>query len=286
MTHPAPDNAALKERERQTWSSIADGWRRRHALLRKGAAPVTERMLDLASIGDGHHVLDIASGTGEPAISAAHRIGMGGKVIGTDLVEEMLAHAREHAGEAELENIEFRCTDGEELELAAAVFDAVTIRWGLMFMPDPVACLARARRMLKPGGKLVAACWAEPERNPFIGVVMGVLARYMDIPRPPPGAPGIFALADPERLAGVFDEAGFTDVHIEDITFDVIEVDNATDYWAAFADLAGPVMVLVDQLGESERAAFVEEAIRAVDALHTEGTLRMSGTTWIAAGVR
>jgi len=276
----------MKARERNTWASVAGGWRRRDALLRKGAAPVGERMLELARIRRGHRVLDIASGTGEPAISAAHIVGDTGSVIGTDLVEDMLAFAREKAAAANLSNIEFRCVDGEELEFPPSSFDAVTIRWGLMFMPEPGECLGRAHRMLKEGGRVVVACWAEPERNPFVSLVMKVLAQYMDIPKPPPDAPGIFAFADADRLTGVMKSAGFDDVRIEEMEIDVIEVDSGGAYWEAISDLAGPVMVFVNQLDEKTRGRFVSHVIDAANEFMAGGSLRMRGTTWIASGTR
>jgi ubiquinone/menaquinone biosynthesis C-methylase UbiE len=109
------NNDNFKARERDAWASVAAGWMRRDELLRKCAESVTRRMLELAGITTGHQVLDIASGTGEPSISAALLTGRSGKVIGTDLTEEMLAYAREKAGQAGVSNIEFRCVDGESL---------------------------------------------------------------------------------------------------------------------------------------------------------------------------
>ncbi|MDQ6987610.1 MAG: class I SAM-dependent methyltransferase, partial [Mariprofundaceae bacterium] len=85
-----PNTCELKERERRNWALAAEGWRRRDALLRKGAAPVTERILELAGITSGSKLLDIASGTGEPALSAAQIVGASGKVVGSDLVDAML----------------------------------------------------------------------------------------------------------------------------------------------------------------------------------------------------
>ena len=128
----ASDKSELKERERNNWRSDAEGWRRRDELLRKGAASVTKRMLELSGISPGSRLLDIASGTGEPAISAAQIVGESGRVIGTDLAEEMLAVAREKILQTGLGNIEFHCIDAETLDFAAGSFDAATIRWGLM----------------------------------------------------------------------------------------------------------------------------------------------------------
>ncbi|MGB5305413.1 MAG: class I SAM-dependent methyltransferase, partial [Gammaproteobacteria bacterium] len=274
---------SLKERERNSWAAAAAGWRRQDALLRKGAAPVTARMLERAGIRAGHRVLDIASGTGEPALSAAALTGDSGCVIGTDLVEEMLAFAREKAQQAGLGNIEFRCVDGELLALEAATFDAVTNRWGLMFMPEPKACLAAAHAALKPGGRIVLACWTTPDQNPFVGLIMETLADYMAIPQPPPGTPGIFAFADPERLQSVLESAGFDAIELETLEVDVIEVADGRCYWEVMSDLAAPVMLLVRQLDPATRAAFIEDVIARADTLKQDDSLRMRGTTWIAS---
>ncbi len=277
------DNAELKERERANWTSAAEGWRRRDELVRKGAAPVTDRMLELTGIGVGSRLLDIASGTGEPAISAAQIVGEAGKVIGTDLVDEMLDVARDKSGKLALENIEFRCVDAESLDYEATSFDAVTIRWGLMFMPEPEACLTAAHKALKEGGRISLACWAAPEKNPFVGVLMKTLSNYMEIPVPPPGTPGIFALADPERLQNLLKSSGFSNVAMEEMEIDVVEVDDGQAYWEAISDLAAPVMALVSRLDESARSDYIEEVINVADAMKQGETLRMKGTTWIVS---
>lgn len=279
----SPDKSELKARERHNWALAAEGWRRRDELLRKGAAPVTKRMLELSGISSGSRLLDIASGTGEPAISAAHIVGESGKVIGTDLVDEMLAVARDKTAQAGLSNIEFHCIDAETLDFTADSFDAVTIRWGLMFMPEPKACLTAAHKALKPGGRISLACWAAPENNPFVGVLMKTLSSYMDIPVPPPGTPGIFSFADPDRLKDVIASAGFRNIVLEEMTIDVIEVNDGRAYWEAISDLAAPVMALVRQLDESARSDYIDEVIKAADAMKQGDTLRMRGTTWIAS---
>ncbi len=278
-----PNNDTLKQRERDTWASAADGWRRRDELLCKGAAPVTHRMLELAGITAGHQVLDIASGTGEPSLSAARLAGGRGKVIGTDLTEEMLAYAREKAIEAGLTNIEYQCIDGETLAFPANSFDAVTIRWGLMFMPEPVTCLQQAHTMMKKDARITAACWAAPEKNPFVGVLIQTLGKYMELPKPPPGTPGIFALADPEQLRKIFEAAGFRDITLEELEISVLEVADGQGYWDAISDLAAPVMTLVKQLDDTTRERFIDDVISTADALRQGDTLRMRGTTWIAA---
>jgi ubiquinone/menaquinone biosynthesis C-methylase UbiE len=283
---PAPSNSELKQRERATWVSAASGWKRRDELLRKGAAPVTSRLLELAGISAGHRVLDVASGTGEPAIPAAQLVGPDGSVCGTDLVEDMLIHAREKANTAGIGNIEFLCVDGETLNFEAAHFDAATCRWGLMFMPEPVTCLRRVHKVMKKQARFATACWSAPEKNPFVSLLMQVLANYMELPKPPPGAPGIFSMADPARLRSLFEAAGFGEVELEEMEINVLEVADGTAYWEAMSDLAAPVMTLVRQLDDASRKAFIAEVIKTADALKQGDTLRMRGTTWLAAATR
>jgi ubiquinone/menaquinone biosynthesis C-methylase UbiE len=285
VTHvmSTPENKELKERERNAWASVADGWQRRDALLREGAAPVTERMLELAGITAGSQVLDIASGTGEPAISAAQLAGTAGKVVGTDLTEEMLAYARSKASEAGVTNIEFHCVDGETLNFEADSFDAVTIRWGLMFMPEPASCLKLARDVMKQQGRISIACWSAPEKNPFVGLLMQTLGKYMEVPKPPPGTPGIFSMADPDRLQDVIAAAGFRNIEMEELEISVIEVDSGAAYWEAISDLAAPVMTLVNQLNNEARQAYIEDVIQTADACKQGNTLCMRGTTWLAS---
>lgn len=278
-----PDNNELKERERSAWAAVADGWKRRDEVLRQGAAPVTERMLELAGISPGHRVLDIASGTGEPAISAAELAGTTGKVTATDLTEEMLACARDKAARAGVANMEFLCVDGETLDFEADTFDAVTIRWGLMFMPEPEACLELAHGVMKQQGRIAIACWSAPDKNPFVGVLMQTLGKYMEVPKPPPGTPGIFAMADPERLHGVIAAAGFRNIELEELEIDVIAVDSGQAYWETISDLAAPVMTLVNQLNNETRQAYINDVIQTADALKQGSTLCMRGTTWLAS---
>jgi len=278
-----PDKPELKQREHDNWASAADGWRRRDALLTKGAAPVTDRMLELSRIAPGSRLLDIASGTGEPSISAAKIVGESGQVTGTDLVDEMLAVAREKVAAEELNNIEYHCIDAEVLNFTAGSFDAVTSRWGLMFMPEPRACLAAAHNALKQNGRIVLACWGAPDKNPFVGVLMQTLSKFMDIPAPPPGTPGIFAFADPQRLQDVLKAAGFRNIELEEKVINVIEVEDGQAYWDAMSDLAAPVMALVRQLDESTRSAYIAEVIKVADTFRQGDTLPMKGTTWIVS---
>src|SRR4030066_2445750 len=100
-----------KAMQHKSWTMVAPGWGKYDPLMRTWAAPVTERMIALAAIREGSRVLDIACGAGGPALTIAERVGPGGAVLATDLVEGMLGYARSKAPARSLSNVEFRCVD-------------------------------------------------------------------------------------------------------------------------------------------------------------------------------
>lgn len=277
------DVAALKAREVTAWASVAPGWHKHDARLTAYTAPVTHRLIQLADIRAGHRVLDIASGTGEPAIPIAERVGANGHVLGTDLVEEMLVFARDKAKRRGLGNIEFRRADGEEIDVPTESFDAVTNRWGLMFMPDPRANLERCHRALKPGGRIALACWAEPERNPWAAIPLGVLKRHMDVPTPPPGAPGIFSFADPSRIRSALVAAAFNSVTLDEVGV-AMEFNSGADYFTFICELAGPIAGLYGRLSPDTQAIVAREVAGEAERHGSSPPIVVRGVTWVASG--
>jgi ubiquinone/menaquinone biosynthesis C-methylase UbiE len=273
------DNATIKANQHKTWQSVAPGWKRWDDEMRRLTQPVTDRLT--AHIRSGQRVLDIASGVGEPAIAIAQKVGPSGSVLGTDLVEEMLATARDNATARGVGNVEFQRVDGEVLDVPAHSFDAVTMRWGLMFMPDPVACLTQARAALKPGGTIALACWASPQKNPWASIPVGVLGKHVDVPTPPPGSPGLFAFADPERLRTVIEAAGFSDVRLEDVSITMADFATGDEFVRFVLDLAGPINALFMKVPEDKRDAVSREIAQAAEAA-SGGRARLAGVTWVA----
>src|SRR5262245_48368189 len=113
----------------------AEGWHRA-AEGRGDLQPITERMLDLAGIGSGHHVLDVAAGTGEQTLMAARRVGPNGFVLATDIAERMLSYLDEAARKESVTNVQTRLMDARLLELEPESFDAAICRLALMLIPE------------------------------------------------------------------------------------------------------------------------------------------------------
>jgi ubiquinone/menaquinone biosynthesis C-methylase UbiE len=280
------DPEAIKERQRQEWGRAAAGWRKHDGRLTEATAPVTRRLLELAGLAPGQRVLDIACGTGEPALPAAEVVGAQGYVLGTDLSEKMLSVAQDKARARGLANVEFRQVDGEEIDVDAGSFDAVLCRWGIMFMPEPLRCLRQAHRALRPGGRIALSVWGPPERNPFFTVPMGVLMRYAEVPPPQPGAPGVFAFADRNRLASTLSEAGFRDVQIEDLELPMAVFDSGQEYWQFTREMAAPIAALLEQLPPDVQQKVGQEVALAAARGSLDGRVSLNGYPLFAAGVK
>ena len=160
------DPAQYKADLRTEWRNAAPGWRAWLEVLEAadGGQAVSRSLVELARIGPGDAVLDVAAGYGEPGLIAARAVAPGGQVVCTDISAELLAVGRERAAAAGLDNVEFLDCDAEELAFGEASFDAVLSRQGLQFLPDVAGVLARLHSFLKPGGRLAAAVWGPPRR--------------------------------------------------------------------------------------------------------------------------
>ncbi len=160
-----PNTERYKEEVRRDWTDGVAGWRKWNAQFAVMTRAATEAMVQVAQVKSGMHVLDLASGTGEPALTLAEAVSPNGHVMATDLVPEMLAIAEEIARERRLRNISFKQADAEALPFADKTFDAVTCRLGVMFFPDAAKALGEVHRVLKPGGRAAFVVWGQGSRT-------------------------------------------------------------------------------------------------------------------------
>jgi SAM-dependent methyltransferase len=249
---------------RQQWEGSAEGWGR-HAEFVDAAGPrPTAWLLDAAEVEPGMTVLELACGPAGVGLAAAERVGPDGTVICSDFAEPMVAVARERAESAGATNLDFRVLDALEIDLPDESVDAVVCRFGYMLMPEPERGIAEALRVLRPGGRLALAVWSSKERNPWLALPMGTVMEHLGAPPPEPGTPGVFALADRERLDGMLGAAGFEDARVEEVER-AFRFDSFDHYWTVTTDLAAPLRALLANMGDDDRAA-IQDKLRAASA--------------------
>ena len=209
------DAETFKAEQATAWSSVAPAWSKWWRVIDEAAQDLNELLVDRAGVEPGQRVLDVASGLGEPSLTAARRCGPGGSVTGVDLAPGMISFARERAGQAGLENVGFREGDAEDLPFGDASFDAAVCRWGIMLLGDPGAAVKSIHRCLRPGARFATSVWGPEERSPMLAIARRVVPRELDLPAPDPAAPGPFALQKPGQLLALFEGAGFGDCREE-----------------------------------------------------------------------
>jgi SAM-dependent methyltransferase len=214
------DPIAFKAGQRRGWDDAARGWQEQAHVTDRVWGFINNRLIELGRITPGDRVLDLAGGIGEPALTVARRVGPSGHVTMTDLSLSMLAIAQERAEALGLANVEFHEMDAEAIDLPDRSVDAVTCRFGLMFLPDVLKGLRGVHRVLVPGGRLAAITARAPEPNVWVEWVFGPIQRALGITlSPPPGTPGIFALGDPALIERLLGEAGFGKIRVEIVPY-------------------------------------------------------------------
>ena len=264
------DPKHFKEAQRRSWDSVAVGWQKWWKTFEKDAQNLSNHLVELAKINSSSKVLDIATGIGEPSITAAKKVGRGnGHVLATDISPQMLSIARQRAASLGLQDvIEFKEGDAETISLPSSEFDAVLCRWGLMFLPDLRDGLLNIYGSLVNGSYLAAAVWASPDKVPFLSVSMNTVVKETGKPMPPSGTPGPFKLADQSIITDALSECGFKDIAVERINV-IFTFSSAEEYTQFNQAIAAPInAMLADQSQERKEEiweAVTESVSRYVD---------------------
>jgi ubiquinone/menaquinone biosynthesis C-methylase UbiE len=253
-----------REKSLDAWNRFAPSWERERDFMVSTTRPVAERLVDRLDPQPGQTVLDIAAGTGDQGFLVAERVGDGGKLISTDFAPSMVEVARRVGERAGLGNVEYRVLNAERMDLEDDSVDGVLCRFGYMLMADPAAALAETRRVLRQGGRLSFAVWASPDRNLWAAIPGMTMVELGHLPPPEPGAPSIFAMADPDRVRSLVTGAGFAEPETEEVAVRWGYAD-ADEHWDKTLALAVPIAEAfnsLDQDAQEKVKATVNERAR------------------------
>ena len=259
-----PTDEELKEQQRRQWSSNASNWNSQHERLEREMAPVSQWLCREAGIGPGMRVLDLACGSGHPAIDIGRLVGPGGSVVASDFAPEMVENTRQRVSEAGLANVEAEVIDMEQIAYPESSFNAVTCRFGVMFCPRPESAVAEVWRVLKTGGRFALAVWDQPQRSPAQTILGDALRQIGHEIQPADySLPGVYQLAPPGKLAALLEDAGFASVRTESLPLSM-EYESVDALWERRLAAPAALKPILDTMSPAEmdelKRAFAEVA--------------------------
>ncbi|MFJ9822759.1 class I SAM-dependent methyltransferase [Streptomyces sp. NPDC101160] len=257
-------------RSQERWDAINDGF--------------NQPLLDAAAISETDAVLDVGCGAGRTTRLAARRATRG-RALGLDLSGPMLGKARESAAHEGVANVTFVQGDAQVHPLDAEAFDAVISRYGMTFFTDPAAAFANLHRALLPGGRLAFICAAEAEANEWLAALASLKHILPLSGLGKPGGPGMFSLADPDRIRHLVTAGGFDAV-------DVQRIEAVGNWGAQAADAAaflldsGPGRHLLDQVTPPQQDAARRALTAALQHHEADDGVRLRSSSWLVTAVR
>lgn len=272
----------IREQQRQTWNKFSVGWRKWDNHVLSWLKPVGDELIKSVSLKENYKVLDAATGTGEPGLTAATFV-PNGKVTGQDLAEDMLELAKENARIRGIKNYETVSCDVSQMPFPDNHFDAVMARFGFMFFPDMQMAANEMARIAKPEAKISTSVWGLPEKNPWATAILGTINQMMQIPPPPEGMPGLFRCSKPGMMKEIFEKSGLKNVSEKEVS-GINIFDNAEHYWEFMNDIAAPVVGALSKADEEMKSKIKLTVFEKVQKFSSNGKISLPWCAVVITG--
>ncbi len=272
----------IRDQQKASWNKFSGGWKKWDDKMMDFMNPMTNEIIRLLNPKDNEVILDVASGTGEPGLTIATML-HGGKVVITDLAEEMLKVAGEKAKNRGIKNIETCVCDVSALPFDDETFDAISCRLGFMFFPEMNLAVKEMARVLKPGGKLAITVWNVAEKNFWVTAIGGTINKNMQIPPPPIGAPGMFRCAKPGLVQDMFRDAGLKNTFEKEVN-GLLKCENADTYWNMMTDVAAPFVAALSKADNAMKDKIKRDVYHLVDEKYPNGNVNINSSALIIYG--
>lgn len=260
--------------------TAAEKWKAKSAAMGRD---VTEALVDYAQPRAGMRILDVACGTGEPAITIAARIGPTGHVTALDLSADLLAVAAERARQRGFANVSTQQSDAQQLPFPDNQFDLATSRFGVMFFSDVERALRELHRVLKPGARACFAVWG-PQDQPYFSASIGIVHRHIGGPLIAPDGPNPFRFARPGSLSEALRNSGFPNVQEEARTVPWAWPGPAEEVWEQQQAISTPFQHLLKRVPPEKWPAINGEVHAAIRKYEDQGAIRFGATIVLASG--
>jgi len=262
--------------QRYGWDKAAEHY---EGFWQRQLAPAQAKLLELAALKPGERVLDVACGTGLVTFPAAEAVAPRGEVVGTDISASMVEESAKRAAGRGVTNVSFERMDAEELSLPDASFDAALCALGLMYVPDPLQALREQHRVLKPGGRAVAAVWGQRDRCGWAEIFPITDARVQS-----EVCPMFFQLGNKDTLALTMEMAGLAEIAVERLSV-TLRYESGEELLGAMFQ-GGPVALAYSKFDEATRDAVHAEFLDSVSDHRAGETYGIPGEFVVAVGYK
>jgi len=260
-------------------AQAAQRWKRQSAAMGR---PMTEAIVAEAKVEPGMQVLDVACGTGEPAISIALLLKGTGLVLGIDISSEPLKIAAQRARERSLGNARFQQADVHRLPFADGSFDRVTCRLGIMFFSDLERALREMRRVLKPGGRMTLLAWG-PMQQPYFESTIGAILRVLPGSALPASGRQMFRFGEAGVLSAALEEAGFCSIEEEFRVVPWSWPGTPEEVWDYFQEVTVPFKPLFEAIPQAQREKVNAEALGTIGRYYDGAQVNFTATICLAS---
>jgi ubiquinone/menaquinone biosynthesis C-methylase UbiE len=263
-------------------ANASQKWRRQSAAM---GNDMTRALVGAARVQPGMRVLDIACGTGEPAISLAALLSDKGEVVGVDISPAPLKIAEERAAQRGLSNASFKQADAHHLHFADNSFDCITSRLGVMFFSDLPRALSEMRRVLKPKGRAILLVWG-PMDQPYFLTTIGTILRMLPEAIVPESGRKMFALGNKGILSQALRQAGFSQAEEELATVPWTWLGTPAEVWEYFQDVAVPFASFLQSIPAARRREIDGAVLKAIGRYYDGTSIKFTATVNIAVAVK
>ncbi|HTF21433.1 MAG TPA: class I SAM-dependent methyltransferase [Chryseolinea sp.] len=274
----------IRNQQKASWNKFSPGWKKWDDLVMDFLRPQGDELIGNLNLKNNYQVLDVAAGTGEPGLTIASMVPKG-RVIITDLAEEMLTIAHENADLRGIRNMETLTVDASELPFDDDAFDAISCRLGFRYFPDMSLAGNEMVRVLKPGHRIATTVWSGPEGNPWITIMMNAIDTVMQIPPTSNGSPGMFRCAQPGLMASILSDAGLKDLVTREIKVK-LRCGTAEAYWGWMTDVVAPVVAALGSATKEEIVEIKQLVFGSLAKRYRDGKIVIEGTAKVIAGTK
>lgn len=277
--HYIRDMVEMNDDPSAYWNQEAGArWTRAQTLIDAWMEPITAELLRAADLQPGQRVIDVGCGGGTTALAVAEQVGPGGRVLGIDVSRAMLEYARGRSVEGG--PVEYVLADAAEHPFEPESTDLIISRFGVMFFVDPVRAFTNLRASLRPGGRMVMACWGAPELSPWADYGMRALPELTPRLPAPDDGPGPFSLSAESRVREILQAAGFEAVRLVSFSTPLCpgaSVDSAIDMMTE----VGPLSRALAEVDDATRGEMLARVRSFLEREYRDGPPSIDSATWI-----